>query len=93
MEGKLITDTSNFFSIDRGDIVQINGRRYKVTGHERERRFGVEDPKFWVKRVIDTETGEKKIVKLSFFETFKLIFFHLIPIYVRKSKIASILSV
>ena len=72
MQGKLITDTSNFFSIDRGDIVQLNGRSYRVTGHERERRFGVEDPKFWVKRVVDTETGEKKIIKLSYFETFKI---------------------
>lgn len=71
MKERLITDTSNFFSIDYGDIIVVDNKKYKVTGHERERRFGVEDPKFWVKRAIDLETDEKKIIKLSFFETFE----------------------
>jgi hypothetical protein len=30
----------------------------------------MEDPKFWVKRAKDLETGEKKIIKLSFLESF-----------------------
>jgi len=68
---RLITDTSNIFEIDRGDVIVIDGSKYLVTGHERERRFGIEDPKFWVKRVVDSGTGEKKIVKLSFFEAFE----------------------
>jgi serine/threonine protein kinase len=72
MPERIITDTTNFFSIERGDVIAIDGRYYRVTGHERERRFGVEDPKFWVKRVIDSETGEKKIVKLSYFENFNI---------------------
>jgi len=42
-----------------------------VTGHERESRFGMTDPKFWVKKAIDPATGEKKIIKLAFFETFE----------------------
>lgn len=63
-------DTSNIFSIDRGDIIEVSNRRYIVTGNERERRFGVDDPKFWVKRVRDQETGVRKIIKLSFYETF-----------------------
>lgn len=67
--GQLFTDTSDFYSIDTGDEILVGGRRYRVTGNERERRFGIEDPKFWVKRV-DSETGEKKIVKLSYFESF-----------------------
>lgn len=71
MRERIFTDTSDIFSIDYGDIILANGRHYRVTGHERERRFGVEDPKFWVKRVVDTETGEKKIIKLSFFEAFE----------------------
>ena len=70
MKERVITDTSNIFTIDRGDILDIDGKRYMVTGHERERRFGVEDPKFWVKRVIELETGKKKLVKLSYFEAF-----------------------
>ena len=70
MEGRVFTDTTEFCSIDWGDIIQVGEKRYRVTGHERERRFGVDDPKFWVKRVVDMDTGEKKIVKLSFFESF-----------------------
>jgi len=56
--------------IDRGDEILVDGKRYRVTGHEQENRFGMEEPKFWVKKAIDTETGEKKILKLAFYETF-----------------------
>ena len=69
MKQRLFTDTSNFFEIDYGDIIQVDGKQYIVRGNERERRFGIEDPKFWVKRVLDSETNEKKIIKLSFFES------------------------
>jgi len=31
----------------------------------------MEDPKFWVKKAIDSDTGEKKILKLSFLESFE----------------------
>ena len=71
MNERIITDTTNFFSIDYGDIIVTGNSKYRITGHERERRFGVEDPKFWVKRAVDLETGEKKIIKLSFFESFE----------------------
>jgi hypothetical protein len=72
MSGKLFEDTSDFFAIDCGDEILAGGRRYIVTGHERERRFGIDDPKFWVKKAADTETGEKKIIKLSYFESFDI---------------------
>jgi hypothetical protein len=65
------TDTTDIFSIDSGDIILAGGKRYVVTGHERERRFGIDDPKFWVKRVVEAETSERKIVKLSYFESFE----------------------
>ncbi len=72
MKERLVTDTTNFLSIDYGDIILIDRKRYRVTGHEREGRFGMEDdPKFWVKKAVDTETGEKKIIKLSYFESFE----------------------
>ena len=74
MKGRLITDTSEIFSIDYGDVIQIADKHFTVTGHERERRFGMEDPKFWVKRAVDLETGEKKILKLSFLEAFETSF-------------------
>jgi len=70
MTSRIFTDTSDFYSIDCGDKIVVGERILTVTGHERERRFGIEDPKMWVKRAVDDATGEKKIVKLSFLESF-----------------------
>jgi hypothetical protein len=64
------TDTTDFTSIEYGDEIVVGGSRFTVTGVERERRFGIDDPKFWVKRVVNADTGERKIIKLSFFESF-----------------------
>lgn len=71
MDNRLFTDTTDFISIDHGDIIQIGRKQYAVTGNERERRFGIDDPKYWVKRAVDMETGQKKFIKLSFFESFE----------------------
>ena len=71
MAQRLITDTTEFFDIEYGDIILVGEKRYTVTGYERERRFGMEDPKFWVKRAVDMETGENMILKLSFLESFE----------------------
>lgn len=68
---RLFTDTTDFMAIEYGDQILVNGRRFTVTGVEKERRFGIEDPKHWVKRAVDAETGERKIIKLSYFETFE----------------------
>ena len=70
MLGRQFTDTTDFFAIDYGDEILIGGKRYIVRGFARETRFGMEDPKFWVKRTVDAETGERKIIKLTFFESF-----------------------
>ena len=69
-QARFFTDTTDFLSIHVGDEIHLNGQRYLVTGEERERRFGIEDPKFWVKRVTEMHTGTRKIAKLSFFEAF-----------------------
>jgi len=71
MTNKVFTDTSDIFAIDYGDIIQVGGKKFIVKGHEREERFGLDEPKFWVKKVVDLETEERKIIKLSFFETFE----------------------
>ncbi|MFZ5563533.1 MAG: protein kinase [Thermodesulfobacteriota bacterium] len=68
---KIVSDTSDFFSIDSGDELVVEGRRYEILGHARELRFGIEDPKFWVKRAIDLDTGQRKIIKLAYFESFE----------------------
>ena len=67
---RIFTDTSDFFAIGPGDMISVGGDNYLVTGEEKEYRFGIEDPKFWVKKVIDNRTRERKIVKLSYTETF-----------------------
>lgn len=66
----LVTDTTQFMSIDYGDVIRLGDRHYMVYKNEAERRFGLEDPKYWVKRCNELETGERKILKLEFFETF-----------------------
>ena len=70
MTGRQFTDTTDFYAIDYGDEILIGGKRYIVQGFAREARFGIEDPKFWVKRTVDSTTGERKIIKLTFFESF-----------------------
>ncbi len=63
-------DTTDFFQIDSGDEIHIGGRCFSVLRNERERRFAMDDPKYWVKRVVDRETGARMILKLTFFESF-----------------------
>lgn len=70
MKGRQFTDTTDFYAIDYGDEILIGGKRYIVKGFARESRFGLEDPKFWVKRTVDSATGERKIIKLTFLESF-----------------------
>ena len=71
--GTIYTDTSDFFRIDQGDIVCMDGHPYLVSGHEKEGRFGLdEEPKLWVKRSIDLYSGKIKILKLEFQESFQL---------------------
>lgn len=70
MGGRIIEDTTNFYLIEGGDRLLIEGKFYKVLGHAYESQFGIDDPKFWVIRAIDLASQERKIIKLSFFETF-----------------------
>lgn len=68
--GRLVTDTTNFTSIDYGNVIGLGGKHYMVLRDEAERRFGLEDFKFWVKRCKCLETGESAILKLVFHEEF-----------------------
>lgn len=70
---RVFSDTSGFMDISAGDVIRLDGRHYYVRGEEAEGRFGIdEQPKFWVKRAMELESGERKILKLAFFETFKM---------------------
>ncbi|MEZ4602250.1 MAG: hypothetical protein R2861_02215 [Desulfobacterales bacterium] len=92
MKERIFTDTSNFFGIDYGDIIYVGGKRFLIKGHEREERFGLDEPKFWVKKAVDLETGERKIIKLSFFESFETRIGHVrIPCFRHPDKEARVL--
>jgi serine/threonine protein kinase len=65
------TDTTDFFKVNYGDIIILGEKPFLVLHNTREGRFGLDDEvKYWVKRAIELETGEMKIVKLVFYETF-----------------------
>ncbi len=68
---RIITDTSDFTRIQRGDVVRISGRDFVIEGNRYETRFGISDqPKYWVFGAIDLATGDKKILKTVFHEEF-----------------------
>lgn len=65
------TDTTEFFDIEYGDVVLLNGRPYLIRNSAKEGRFGLDDEvKHWVKRSIDLTAGEMCILKLVFYEKF-----------------------
>jgi len=70
--GAIHTDTSQFMAIGYGDVIQLADRHFLVLRDEVERRFGLEDPKYWVKRCRCLETGERNILKLVFHESFPM---------------------
>ncbi|MEZ0574521.1 serine/threonine protein kinase [Halodesulfovibrio aestuarii] len=70
--GKIITNTTEFMSIDYGDVMYLDGKHYLVNKNLSERRFGLEDPKYWVKRCKELETGKHQIIKLEFYEKFDI---------------------
>jgi len=70
---RVVTDTSAFMTIGFGDVIRVGGRDFFVYGEESEGRFGLdEQPKLWVKRTWDLGSGERKILKLDFPESFVL---------------------
>ena len=68
--GSLYTDTTEFMNIQYGDVIELGDSHFLVLRDEQERSFGVEDPKYWVKRCRELQTGERKILKLVFYEKF-----------------------
>jgi serine/threonine protein kinase len=65
------TDTTNFFQVEYDDILLLRERPYLIRHNAKELRFGLEDEvKFWVKRAIDLEDGQAKIIKLVFYEKY-----------------------
>jgi hypothetical protein len=70
---RIYGNTSDFTRIDYGDIIHVDNRYFLVVGYTREGRFGIdEQPKQWVPKVYDLESGERKILKLVFHETYSI---------------------
>lgn len=70
---KIVTDTSDWMNINRGDVMRIGlcDCEFVIRGNMREPRFGIDDqPKYWVFHAIDLKTGQEKIIKTVFHEEF-----------------------
>jgi len=68
---QIVTDSTEFMNIHRGQVFSIGGREFFIRGDVHEPRFGLQDqPKYWIKRAVDLKTGEDKILKLVFHEEF-----------------------
>jgi len=68
---EVFTDTTEIMNIHRGHVVALGSSLHAIMGHCYETRFGISDqPKYWVLRSTDLETGENKIIKTVFNEEF-----------------------
>ena len=66
---EVVTDTTRYSNIHRGQVIQLEGREFFVSGDVYEPRFGLEDQtKFWVKRGYDLASGHRIIIKFEFYE-------------------------
>jgi hypothetical protein len=64
-------DTTDFFGVQYGDVVDLGGKPYLIRHNAKEGRFGLDDEvKHWVKRAIDLLDGSPKVIKLVFHEKF-----------------------
>lgn len=71
----IYTNTSDFTRIDHGDIIHVDNRYFLIVGYTKEGRFGIDDqPKQWVPKVVDLESGQRHILKLVFHENFTIKF-------------------
>ena len=65
------TDATDFFQVQYGDVLVLAGHPYLILNNAKEGRFGLDDQeKFWVKRSVDLDSGQRKIIKLVFYEKF-----------------------
>jgi len=92
---EIIDTTENYMDIYRGQILKLEDREFFVMGNVAEPRFGMQDqPKYWVKRTVDMDSGEVKLIKMIFHEEFTA---HIgpirIPCYRSPEKEARVLEV
>lgn len=67
----VVSDTTNYMIIQPGMVLQLGDNHYYIKSEATEGRFGLDDqPKMWVKYAIDLAQGNKKVVKLPFYEDY-----------------------
>ncbi|MCP4580024.1 MAG: serine/threonine protein kinase [candidate division Zixibacteria bacterium] len=72
-QSRVVTDTSDWMRINRGDVLRLRGHDFVIKGTRYETRFGIgEQPKYWVFGAIDLENGREKIIKTVFYEDFNV---------------------
>jgi hypothetical protein len=70
---RVFEDTTDFTSIDYGDIIAVDNRYFLITSYTKEGRFGVDEQiKPWVPKAEELASGNKYILKLVFHETFDI---------------------
>ena len=68
---KIVTDTTEWMDIYRGQVMLLGDHHFLVKGNPCETRFGIKDqPKYWVFKVLELETATEKIIKTVFYEEF-----------------------
>ena len=68
---EIVTEISDAMRLNRGHVLDLEGRLCAVMGCAYETRFGISDqPKYWVLRCLDLVTGQDLIVKTVFNEEF-----------------------
>lgn len=67
----IVSDTSDWMRILRGDVIKLGEEYFLVRGNMRESRFGIdEQPKMWVFSATSLQDGTEKIIKTVFMEEF-----------------------
>lgn len=70
---RIVTDTTDFMNIRPGHVIHLGEWFYLVERDMKEGRFGIDDqPKFWVKKAVELESGQDKVLKLAFHEEFSI---------------------
>ena len=68
---RIVSDSGDFFKIEFNDVLVIEDVAYLIRHNAKEGRFGIEeDVKYWVKRAMELESGDRKVLKLAFHENF-----------------------
>lgn len=58
-KSRVYSDTTDFTSLDYGDVIHVDNRYFLITAYTKEGRFGVDDQiKPWVPKVEDLATGK-----------------------------------